>query len=171
MQTFMQTTSALSVEAQEAMLTLTGGCEQALQQDGLYNNMLYNAQWATYYQAFGSTGQLTLSDIHYLAPGGQPWAGDPTLSTWCPATEDIACTAGEQGIIVTANFYGESTTDQQITLIHELLHYTLAAGDPNNPSAYDDEGTANFLGLNYTAGDPTSASLAITNWLTAGCPQ
>lgn len=142
------------------MASLDAGCQQALQNDGLYNNMVYNAANATFYQAFGIQGTFTLSEIGY-------WPSDETLAAWC--TEAIACTAGSAGILVTQSFYNQSTAGQYVTLVHELLHYTLAAANGNsNVDSYSDAGTAAFLGISVDPG--TSASQAITNWLNAGCP-
>jgi RHS repeat-associated protein len=160
LQSLAQTTSALQFESIAAMASLGAGCTKALQDDGLYDDMAYNAANATFYQAFGTTGTLTLGDIGYGA-----YIPDKTLTDWC--TDAIACTAGSAGILVTQLFYGQSTADQYVTLTHELLHYTLAVGSGNaNYGAYSDVGTAAFLGLTYTG----SASTAITAWLQADCP-
>jgi RHS repeat-associated protein len=159
-QSWGQTTSALRSTATSAMYALGSGCTGALTDAGLYDDMIQNAGTANYYQAFGATGRMTLSDLGY-----SQYQPSPTLEEWC--TDAIACDAGNTGILVTNLFYSENTTDQLTTLVHELLHYTVAANG-GTIVQYSDTGIADMFNLSYT--DPTSASQAITNWLNQDCP-
>lgn len=152
------------------MASLNGSCQKALDDVGLFNDMVNDAAGAKFYQAFGTTGNMTLSSIGDVSPDGRAWAGDPTLAAWCPPAQTIACTAGTSGILVTVNFYSESASDQLTTMVHELLHYSLAAQNSNDPSKFSDVATASFLGIGNFGNDADAASRAITNWLNGGCP-
>jgi RHS repeat-associated protein len=62
-------------------------------------------------------------------------------------------------VVLGANFFGRTATDQGITLAHEVFHYATGLGDRE-------------LGrlAGYTGKDFSAASEAFSAWLKAGCP-
>jgi hypothetical protein len=169
-----QTTKDRRKEASDAVKNLGESCLKVFNNPArnigtatLHQALTFNASTAEYYDAFGMSGTLTLSQTGYAQDNGRPWAGDPTIASYTP-TDVIAATAGGVAIYLTRNFYKQQAKDRAITLLHELLHLTYGGGREAN-----DVNIAARFGISYTVSPSedagTAASLAISDWLRRDC--
>jgi RHS repeat-associated protein len=170
-------TQALRAQASTAVADLGEGCAGVFNDPSrnigsvsLQQALSYNAGDATYVNAFGNSGTLTLSQTGYVDPvSGKPFAGDPSVQQYVnPAA--TAATGGGAAIYLNQAFYAQTAADQSVTLVHELLHLTYGGES--------DVDIAARFGLAYQvtpAGIPgmddatVAAGRAISGWLQSDC--
>jgi len=135
----------------------------------LLQALTFNAGHTAYYNAFGSEGQLTLSQTGYVDPQtGKPFNPDPTIQSFVPSSA-AAVTAGGVAVYLAQSLYNQSMAGQAIYLVQELLHISYGGGIQGS-----DVANALRFGLSYNkslTGDAlvAAAGNAMNAWLEGDC--
>jgi hypothetical protein len=181
------TTAELGPQAEEAVQGLGLGCNkffsgitiptsdtpgvQGSTPVNLLTAMEFNATNVNYVNSFDNEGSLTLSQIGYTQPNGQPYNPNETVAQYYGSQSSaVAESAGGAAILLGTAFYGASPQFQNIVLVHELLHISYG----NSPTATDVGIATQVLGVTLPsdltgAALTNAASLAITSFLQSDC--
>jgi RHS repeat-associated protein len=163
--TWQQTTDQARQTGSAALANLGPDCKQLFAAspsgsngESLLSLLSSDNDSQVFFNTFGaSQGNLSLGSV----VGNNSILGNMLISNFCPTA--IACVAvgGPQTpVLLNGAYYAESAADQQVTILHELLHIV---------TGLDDDGVVQAFGINIPKGPGWNSSNAFSNWLKNDC--